>query len=306
MTRYLIQRLLSSTGIIVALLVFVFLATHYIGDPIFLLVDSELNTEADRQALIERHGFDEPIWEQFVDYVSNALHGDFGNSIFQNRPATEIVVERIPATVLLAASALLFAFLVSIPLAIIGARNVGRWPDRLITVVSTALASVASFWLALGLIFVFAVQTSILPTSGYGSWQQLILPTLALSLPAIGQITQVVQASLQEELFQPYVVAARARGLTERAVMVRHALRNTLIVTVTMLGTTLAVLLNGTVLIESIFAWPGVGQVGLQAVQNRDLPVLAASVFYIGVVVTVINLLVDLAYVALDPRVRLA
>lgn len=306
MTRYLIQRLLSSTGVIVALLVFVFLATHYIGDPIFLLVDSELNTEADRQALIERHGFDRPIWEQFVDYASDALHGDFGRSIFQNRPATEIVIERIPATILLAGSALIFAFLVSVPLAIVGARNIGRWPDRVITVASTALASVASFWLALGLIFIFAVQTSILPTSGYGSWQHLILPTLALSLPAIGQITQVIQASLQDELLQPYVAAARARGLNERAVTVCHALRNTLIVTITMLGTTLAVLLNGTVLIESIFAWPGVGQVGLQAVQNRDLPVLAAAVFYIGVVVTVINLLVDLAYVALDPRVRLA
>jgi peptide/nickel transport system permease protein len=165
---------------------------------------------------------------------------------------------------------------------------------------------VASFWLALALIFVFAVQLSLVPTSGYGSPTQLILPVLALSLPAAGQITQVIHASLLSEYRQPYVITARSKGLRERVVMYQHVLRNTAIVTLTLLGSMLAGLLNGTVLIESIFAWPGLGQVGLQAVQQRDLPVLMTVVFYFGVVVTVINLVVDIAYGYLDPRVRLA
>lgn len=305
MRAYLIRRVLSGVAVIVGLVVFVFFATHYIGDPVFLLVDREFSTEADRQELIEANGFDRPIWEQFEDFASGVLRGDLGDSILQGRPASEIVIERIPGTLLLTASALLFTFVISIPAAVVGARNAGRWPETVITTASTAMASVASFWLALGLIFVLAVRLPILPTSGYGSWQQLILPVLALSTPAIGQITQLVQASLTSELHQPYVTTARSKGLRERVVVARHILRNTALVTVTVFGSMLAVLLNGTVLIESIFAWPGVGQVGLQAVQQRDLPVLTAAVVYIGVLVTVINLALDLLYAYLDPRVRL-
>lgn len=305
MKGYVFRRILSGLAVIAGLLVFVFIATYYIGDPIFLMVDRELTTEEDRRALEELHGFDEPFHVQFIDFASDAVRGDFGESLFQNRPATQVVIERVPRTVLLTASAMTFTFAVAIPLAVIAARNPGRWPESLITGASTALASIASFWLALGLIYVFAVQFAVLPTSGYGSLKQLILPVLALSAPAIGQITQIIYASLVDEFRQQYVASARAKGLRERVVITRHVLRNTAVVTVTILGAMLATLLNGAVLIESIFAWPGLGQVGLQAVQQRDLPVLMATVFYIGVLVTVINLVVDLGYAYLDPRIRL-
>ncbi len=305
MRGYVIRRILSGMGVVAGLLVFVFFATHYIGDPLYLLVDSELSTDEDRQALIEQHGFDRPVWEQFADFASGIARGDLGNSIIQGRPANEVVSERIPGTLLLTGSAIIFTFLVSIPAAVVAARNAGRWPETVITTLSTGTASTASFWLALGLIFVLAVRMPVLPTSGYGSWQNLILPTVALSTPAIGQITQLIQSSLTNELRQAYVVTARSKGLREQVIVTRHVLRNTALVTVTVFGGMLAALLNGTVLIEAIFAWPGVGQVGLQAVQSRDLPVLTAAVVYIGVLVTVINLLVDLVYVYLDPRVRL-
>ena len=305
MRGYVIRRVLSGMAVVAGLLVFVFFATHYIGDPVYLLVDSELSTDEDRQALIEQHGFDRPVWEQFADFASGVVRGDLGDSIIQGRPATEVVTERLPGTLLLTGAAIIFTFLVSIPAAVVAARNAGRWPETVITTLSTGMASTASFWLALGLIFVLAVRMPVLPTSGYGSWQNLILPTVALSTPAIGQITQLVQSSLTNELRQAYVVTARSKGLREQVIVTRHVLRNTALVTVTVFGGMLAALLNGTVLIESIFAWPGVGQVGLQAVQSRDLPVLTAAVIYIGVLVTAINLLVDLVYIYLDPRVRL-
>ena len=306
MKGYVIRRLLSSVGVVAGLLLFVFIGTYYIGDPVFLMVDRELNTAEDRQALVELHGFDRPAYEQFLDFASDAVRGDFGNSLFQNRPASEVVIERIPATMMLAAAALLVTFAIAIPAATLAARNPGRWPETLITSISTALASIASFWLALGLIFIFAVKMSILPTSGYGSWQQIILPALALALPATGQITQIIHASMVDEFRQPYVAVARSKGLRELVVVRRHVLKNTAIVTITVLGAMLAALLNGAVLIESIFAWPGLGQVGLQAVHQRDLPVLSATVFYVGVTVTGVNLAIDLAYAYLDPRIRLS
>lgn len=307
MTRYLLARALGGAVVIVGLVVFSFLATHYIGDPVSLMVDSELSqdAEADRQALLEAGGFNRPVWEQFYDYCIRVVQGDFGMSLWQNRPAADVVVERIPATLQLGAASVLVTFAVAIPAALVAARYDGRWPDAVISTVSTALASVAPFWLGMGLIFLLAVQLGLVPTSGYGSWRHAVLPVLTISAQPIGHVTQVLRANLASEMRQGYVATARAKGLAERTVLSRHVLRNSAIVAVTALGGLSATLMNGAVLVETIFAWPGIGQVGLQAVERRDLPVLIASVFYIGVVVTVINLLVDVAYVYLDPRVRL-
>lgn len=305
MRAYLARRLLSGFGVIAGLVVFSFFATHYIGDPVYLMVDKEFSSPEDRQRLLEAGGFDRPVWAQFVDFAGGAVRGDFGRSIWQNRPASAVVIERLPATVLLAGAAVAFTWAVAIPAAVIAGRNAGRWPDTLITALATAGASTASFWWALVLIIVFAVELDWLATSGYGSWRHLILPVLALTPLAIGRITQVLQTSVATELRQAYVATARAKGLRERTVLNRHVLRNSTIVGVTLLGGEIVGLLNGAVLVESIFAWPGVGQAALQAIQRRDLPVLMASVFYVGVLVTVVNLLVDLAYAHLDPRVRL-
>jgi peptide/nickel transport system permease protein len=305
MTQYLIKRSLSGVAVIAALITFAFFATHYIGDPVYLMVDRELSTEADRQALLEAGGFNRPVWQQFGDFVTHAVQGDFGESIWQHRPASEVVLERLPATALLTVGAVLLTFSVSIPVAVFGAKNHGRWQETLSTTLSTALASFTSFWLALALILLLAVQIKLLPTSGYGLWPEIILPVIALSAPAIGHVTLVLQSSLYNEFNQQYVRTARAKGLPERVIATRHVLRNAGIVGLTVLGGLVLALMNGAVLIESIFAWPGVGQVSLQAIQRRDLPVLMAAVFYVGLTVTIVNLLVDLLYVYMDPRVRL-
>lgn len=304
MSTYLFARLINGVLVIAGLIVFAFLASHYIGDPVNLLVDRELNTEADRQAIIAAGGFDRPVWKQFVEFAGRAVRGDFGRSIWQNRSATTVVLERLPATALLAVAAIIATWLIALPAAVVAARRAGEWPDTVITTLSTAAASIASFWWALVLIIVLAVELSLLPTSGYGAPQYFVLPLLAMVPPAAGRITLVLQSSLAGEFRQPYVSTARAKGLSERTVVRRHVLRNASILAVTLLGGEVIGLMNGVVLVESIFAWPGVGQVALQAVQRRDLPVLMASVFYIGLVVTVVNLLVDVAYAALDPRVR--
>lgn len=296
---------MSGSLVIVALIVFSFFATHYIGDPVSLMVDSELNTEEDRQALLEAGGFNRPVWTQFSDFATGALRGDFGESIWQNRPASEVVLERLPATGMLTGVAVLFIFLVSLPAAVYAARHRGKWQDTVITTVATAFASFTSFWLALALILVFAVQLSVLPTSGYGFWPHIILPVLALSTPAIGHVTQIMQAALVSEYSQQYVRTARAKGLSESVVAQRHVLRNAAIVGLTVLGSLVATLMSGTVLIESIFGWPGLGQVSLQAIERRDLPVLMAAVFFMGLLVTLINIAVDLLYAHVDPRVVL-
>lgn len=305
MTTYLLRRLASGVGVIVGLITFAFLASHYIGDPVNLLVDREFSTDADRARLMEAGGYNRPVQEQFLDFAIGAVRGDFGRSIWQNRPASLVVIERLPATALLATVGLAFTALIAVPAALIAGKYAGRWPDALVSVLATASASTASFWWALVLILVFAVRLGVLPTSGYGSWRNLILPVLALTPGAIGRITQVLQTSVRTEMRRAYVSTARAKGLAERTVLSRHVFRNTALIAVTLFGAELIGLLNGVVLVEAIFAWPGVGQVALQAVQKRDLPVLMASVFYVGVVVTLLNLLVDLAYVTLDPRVRL-
>lgn len=306
MTRYLVRRLLSSVVVIAALLTLAFFATHYIGDPVFLLVNREITDPADREAVIAAGGFDRPVWEQYARFAAAAVRGDFGQSIWQNRPATLVVLERLPATFLLAGVSLVFTVVVSVTLALIAARTAGRWPAAVIIALSTALGSVAPFWLALVLILIVAVQFGLLPSSGFGSWQHLILPMLALSAGPIGRVTQVLQTQLTAEARQPYVTVALAKGLSRSQVMLRHVLRNSAIAALTVVGGELVVMLSVAVLIESIFAWPGVGQVALQAIQKRDLPVVMAAVVYTGIAVTVVNLLVDLGYAALDPRIRFA
>lgn len=307
MTTYLIRRVLGSLLVVAGLLVLTFVATRYVGDPVDLLVDGELAVDAgaDRAAIRAAAGLDRPVLVQFADFAADAIRGDFGRSLWQNRPAGEIVAERIPASLLLTGTVVAFSFLVAMLLAVVGARNAGRWPAAVITTGATALASVTPFWLALALILVFAVNLDWLPTSGYGSPRQIVLPALALSAQPIGMLTQVLQTSLRDELRQQYVVTARSKGLRERLIVQRHVLRNTAIVAVTLVSGLLAGLVNGAVLAEAIFAWPGLGQISLQAVQQRDLPLLMATVFVVGVLVTVVNLAADLAYVALDPRLRL-
>jgi peptide/nickel transport system permease protein len=226
--------------------------------------------------------------------------------VYHNKPSRDVVLERVPRTLQLGAVAFAVTFMVAIPLAVISARGRGNAVTLGIVGSTTFLASMPGFFVALGLIYIFAVQLSWLPTSGYGWWPEMVLPVIALALAPIGRYTQVLEQAIGRELKQQYVSTARSKGLAERTVMRRHVLRNAGLVGITLVSAEVIALLNGFVLIEQIFAWPGVGRVLLEAVTGRDLPVVMAGVVYIGVLVVFINVVVDVAYAWIDPRVRLS
>jgi peptide/nickel transport system permease protein len=283
--------------------VVVFFMTHLVGDPVDLMLRPEA-TEEQRQALRERLGLNDPILIQFGRFVSGAVRGDFGESIWQRVPALPIVLDRLPATLYLTSATLLLAVPLSILLGIISAIRPGSTGDRVVTVVSLGGVSTADFWLGLMLILFFAVRLGWLPTSGYGGFQFVILPAVALAFRPLGRISQVVRSAMLDQFSQPYVITARAKGLTERVVVYLHTLKNAAIPVATMVGDEAASLLNGAVVIETVFGWPGVGILLIQAIERRDLPLIEASVIVIAVMIVTVNLVIDLTYSFLDPRVR--
>ncbi len=280
-----------------------FFVTHMLGDPARLMLRPEA-TEEQVQALRDTLGLNDPLHVQFGRYMSNLAQGDFGDSIWQRVPALPIVLDRIPATLYLAGVTLLLSVPLAILLGIISAVRPRSIADRLVTVFSLGGVSTADFWLGLMLILLFAVQLRWLPTSGYGGLEFVILPAVALAVRPMGRISQVVRSAMLDEMSKPYMVTARSKGLKERVVVFRHALKNAFIPVVTLAGDEASVILNGAVVIETLFGWPGVGVLLIQAIERRDLPLIEASVITIAVMIVTVNLIVDLAYTLLDPRVR--
>jgi peptide/nickel transport system permease protein len=274
-----------------------------LGDPARLMLRPEA-TEEQVQALRDTLGLNDPIHVQFGRYMGNLLQGDFGDSIWQRVPALPIVLDRIPATLYLAGVTLLLSVPLAILLGIVSAVRPRSVADRLVTVFSLGGVSTADFWLGLMLILLFAVQLRWLPTSGYGGLDYVILPAVALAVRPMGRISQVVRSAMLDEMSKPYMVTARSKGLKERVVVFRHALKNAFIPVVTLAGDEASVILNGAVVIETLFGWPGVGVLLIQAIERRDLPLIEASVMTIAVMIVTANLIVDLAYTLLDPRVR--
>jgi peptide/nickel transport system permease protein len=283
--------------------VVVFFVTHLIGDPVSLMLRPEATAEQ-RQALRERLGLNDPLPVQFGRFMSGALRGDFGQSIWQRVPAMPIVLDRLPATIYLASVTLLLAIPLSIVLGIVSAIRPGSVVDRVVTVIALGGVSTAEFWLGLMLILLFAVRLGWLPTSGYGGIQYVLLPAIALAVRPLGRVSQVVRSVMLDQFSQPYVTTARAKGLSERVVVYLHTLKNAAIPIATLVGDEAASLLNGAVVIETVFGWPGVGILLIQAIERRDLPLIEASVIVIAVMIVTVNLLVDLTYSLMDPRVR--
>ena len=281
----------------------VFFVTHLLGDPASLMLRPEA-TEQQRQALRESLGLNDPILVQFGRYMADLTRADFGNSIWQRVPAMQIVLDRLPATLYLALSTLVVALPLALLLGIISAIKPRSLADRVVTVVSLTGVSTADFWLGLMLILLFAVRFNWLPTSGYGGLTFVILPAATLAVRPIGRISQVVRSAMLDQMRSGYVTTARAKGLTERIVILSHTLKNAAIPILTLMGDEAASLLNGAVVIETLFGWPGVGILLIQAIENRDLPLIEASVIVIAIMIVGVNLLVDLAYTLIDPRVR--
>ena len=250
-------------------------------------------------------GLDKPLLVQYTTFVAHAVTGDFGNSYSTRRPVTTELFHRLPATLELAIPAAILALVVGVGTGVVSALYRNRAVDQVMRVGSLAGASLPSFWLALLLIVVFSVQLQWLPTAGRESVSSYVLPILTLAAAPTAVFARFARSAVLETLGEDYVRTARGKGLAEPLVVVRHALRNAMVPVVTQFGTQLGILAAGSVIVENIFAWPGVGQLGLEAIQERDEPVLQAFVLYAGVAFVAINLLVDLSYVVIDPRVRL-
>jgi peptide/nickel transport system permease protein len=282
----------------------VFLVTNMIGDPARLMLRPEA-TEEQAQELRERLGLTDPLGTRFVRYMADAARGDFGESLWQRVPAMDIVLDRLPNTLYLIGVTLLIAIPLAAVLGFAAALRPDTLVDRLASVIGLAGVSAADFWIGLMLIYLFAVELGWLPTSGFGGPSYVILPALALAARPMGRLSMVLSDALGGQLRQLYVTAARSRGLRERTVVGAHAMRNAAIPVLTIAGDESAALLTGAVAIETLFGWPGLGSLLIQAIERRDLPLIVSCVVVIATIIVLINLIVDILYALLDPRIGL-
>ena len=320
MIAFVLQRLLQ--GIVVMLVVgfIAFSLFNFVGDPVSLMLPPEA-TQADRDAMRQSLGLDRPFYQQFVTFVENALHGNFGISLRLGRPVSTLLVERLPATLELAVSAAVIALLVGIPIGVYTALRRDSWLARALLTTSLVGVSLPNFLIGIFLILIFAVWLGVLPSFGrgdtvaLGAWttgflttsglKALILPAITLSFFPLTLIMRLVRAEMLEVLRTDYIKFARARGLSDSAVHFRHALKNTLVPVITIAGLQLGGIIAFAIITEQVFQWPGMGLLFIQAVQFADIPVMAAYLCLIGLIFVVINLVVDMLYYLVDPRLRI-
>ncbi len=303
MRSYLLRRLWQAVLVLFGVSVVVFLILHLTGDPAALLLPPDASAE-DVVRFRKAMGFDDPVAVQYVRFLKGALRGDFGESVRHGEPAMDLVLERLPATFELAGAGLLLALCLAVPAGIISAVKRNTPIDYFSTVVALMGQAMPTFWLGIMLILVFSVRLSWLPSSGRGDLQHLILPAVTLGLFTTARITRLTRSGMLEVLGQDYIRTARAKGVSEHPVVWKHALKNASIPIVTIVGIELGTLLGGSVITETIFAWPGVGRLSVQAIFNRDYPVVQAAVFILASTFVFLNFLVDVAYTWLDPRIR--
>ena len=320
MTGWLLRRLGQALLVMLLMTLIVFVGLNAIGNPVDILIGEDLN-QAERLQAIARLGLDQPLWQQYLNFLSGILHGHLGKSYVYHEDALQLILQRLPATFELAFSALLMAIVIGVPLGLFA----GLYPDskaaRLMMAGSIIGFSLPAFWVALMLILLFSVHLGWLPASGRGEtrelfgiqwswltlngWQHLLLPALSLALFKVSLVLRLTRAGVREILPQDFVKFARAKGLSPKRVIVMHVLRNTLIPLVTVLGLELGSTIAYAVVTETIFAWPGAGKLILDSINNLDRPVVVAYLLVVVVIFVSLNLLVDVLYRVLDPRVRL-
>ncbi len=302
--RYLLRRILLTIPVLLGVATLVFSLIHLVpGDPAqAMLGDGASATEV--ADLRTRLGLDRPLPEQYVRFMRGLARGDLGTSFRTSQPVVAAIAERVPATVELALASMLVALLVALPLGILAAVRRATFVDFTAMTVALAGISIPNFWLGPMLAIVFAVQLGWLPVSGRGGWESLILPAISLGAALAAILARMTRASLLEELRELYVRAARARGVSRSGAVLGHALRNSLIPLVTILGLQFGAVLTGAVITETIFAWPGVGRLLIQSISFRDYPLVQGCILLIAVTYVSVNLLTDLVYGALDPRIR--
>lgn len=304
MTAYLIRRLWQTILVLLGVSLIVFILVQLAGDPVLLMLAGTAATEQDLQQLREELGYNDPPVVQYFRYLGHVVQGDLGNSLRFKRPALNLVGERLGATALLAVTSLIFALIVAIPVGILSAVKRHTWLDHLGMLLALLGQSLPLFWLGIMLVLVFAVQLRWFPASGIGSWQHLVLPTITLGAYPMARIARLMRSSMLEVINEDYITTARAKGLSGLTIIVRHALRNAALPVITIVGLMFGTLMGGAVITETIFAWPGVGLLTIQAIQNRDFPLVQAAVLVISATFVFANLTVDLLYAYIDPRIR--
>jgi peptide/nickel transport system permease protein len=305
MKGYILKRLFHSIFVLVGISLVVFIILHLTGDPAALLMPMDATPEQVAQFRQEM-GFNDPIVVQYWRFFKGTLRGDFGDSFRHSQPALELVMERMPATIQLTLAAMVIALLVAIPVGIISAIRRNSLLDHIGMTGALLGQSTPVFWLGVMLILIFSVTLQWFPSSGRGELQHLVLPAITLGMFTMARTARMMRSSMLEVLGQEYMKTAKAKGLNPGMVILKHALKNAAIPVVTIIGMELGTLLGGAVITETIFAWPGVGRLAVQAIYNRDYPVVQAAVFFLASVFVLVNLVVDLLYTYLDPRVKLA
>ena len=305
MARTILRRTLRAAAALLLVTAVVFALLRLSGDPAYVLLAPEATPEQ-RAAFRAQYGLDQPLPVQYARYLARVVQGDFGQSFSFQAPALEVALQRLPATLELTLAAMTLAVLLAIPAAVIAALWRGRLFDRALMAVTLAGQSVPTFWLGMMMIIVAAVHFRVLPASGRGGWSHLVMPAVALALWLMALLARVTRSEMLEALEQDYVRTARAKGLAESAIAARHALKNALLPIVTVLGLQFGGLLGGAVMTETVFAWPGVGTLILDAILKKDFPVVLAGVMVVAAGFIVVNLVLDLLYSALDPRIRRA
>lgn len=303
MLGYILKRLWHTAYVIVGISVISFFFIHLSGDPVMLMLPGDAS-DHEIEELREQLGFNDPLHVQYARFAINAVQGDFGDSLYYHVPVMELIAERLPASLELAVSAMIFALVLAIPLGILSAVKRGSMLDMGSMFGALIGISMPHFWLGIMMMLLFSIHLGWLPTSGRGSFAHLIMPAISLGLSLMAMFARLTRSVMLEILSLDYIRTARAKGLKEQVIIYKHALKNALIPLVTVAGMQFGFLIGGTVIIETVFAWPGLGRLVIQAIFGRDYPLVQGIVFVFSIIFVGINLLVDILYVYLDPQIN--
>ena len=303
MRGYVARQLVQLVVVIIGISVLAFAILHVIGDPVLLLLPQNAGKEE-----FERYrkllGLDQPLYVQYWKFASRAIQGDFGKSWYTDTPAFRLVLERMPPTIYLTLAGLVVALLIALPLGILAALKRHSFVDNLCTMVAVAGQAMPIFWLGIMLIIIFAVQLRALPASGYGTWQHFLMPAFTLGAFLAPLTMRLVRSGVIEIMNMEYIKTARAKGVAERMVVIKHAFRNACIPVITVLGLQFGQLLGGAIVTETVFAWPGVATLTVESIRNQDFPVVQCAVVLLALVIVSVNFIVDMIVGLIDPRIR--
>jgi ABC-type dipeptide/oligopeptide/nickel transport system permease component len=300
----LVRRAITAVFTLALLVTALFFFLNVVGNPLSMML-GEKGTAAQAEAIKTRLGLNKPLPVRYVEYVAGIFQGDLGTSWRTRRPVMEMIIERVPATLRLGTLALVLGLSFAIPIGLLAALRPGSWIDSFSRVIAVIANSLPSFWLAILLIILFSVYLGVLPSTGRGSWKHLVMPSVVLATATVPLIMRVTRSAMLEVLNKDYVRTARSKGLSEKVVIARHALRNAMIPVTTVAALRVGEIIGGTVIIETVFAYPGVGRVTIEAMQFRDYPVVIATVGFVAAAIMIVTLITDILYTFLDPRIRL-